>query len=133
MTYYTNGVYYHTVTNKTYASLLRGLKEAVAIEKGELKPVRVVSADDLDAPDVAALRQKLGLSQAYFAAGIGVPVGTLRNWEQGIRTPKGPARVLLHIVERNPGAVFNTVAAVREQSPVYRAARKRERAASRHV
>ena len=110
--------------NKTYASLLRGLKEAVAIEKGELKPARVITVAELDAPDVAALRQKLGLTQAYFAAGIGVPVGTLRNWEQGIRTPKGPARVLLHIVEQNPTVVFNTVAAVRERSPAYQAARK---------
>lgn len=116
--------------NRTYSSLLRGLKEAVAIEKGELTPARVFTVAELDAPDVAALRQKLGLSQAYFAAGIGVPVGTLRNWEQGIRTPKGPARVLLHLVEQNPRVVFNTVAAVRERSPAYRAARKKRRAAS---
>lgn len=116
--------------NKTYASLLRGLKEAVAIEKGVLKPARVVTAADLDAPDVTALRKKLGLSQAYFAAGIGVPVGTLRNWEQGIRTPKGPARVLLHIVEQNPRVVFHTVASVRERSPAYQAARKGGRAVS---
>jgi putative transcriptional regulator len=108
---------------KSYASLLRGLKEAVAIEKGEMKPSRVIAAD-LAAPDVAVLRRRLGLSQAHFAAGIGVPVGTLRNWEQGIRIPKGPARVLLHIVEQDPRVVFKTVAAVRERSPAYQAARK---------
>jgi len=116
--------------NKTYASLLRGLKEAVAIERGELKPIRVLTAAALAPPDVAALRKKLGLSQAYFAAGIGVPVGTLRNWEQGIRSPKGPARVLLHIVEQDPRVVFNTVAVVRERSPAYQAARKGRRAAA---
>lgn len=109
---------------KSYASLLRGLKQAVAIEKGRMKPARVITSTHA-APDVAALRKKLGLTQAYFAAGIGVPVGTLRNWEQGVRAPKGPARILLHIVEQNPRAVFSTVAAVRERSPAYRVVRKK--------
>jgi putative transcriptional regulator len=112
------------MTDRSYASLLRGLKQAVAIDKGELASARTVTAADLPAPDVAALRQRLGLSQEYFAAGIGVPVGTLRNWEQGVRVPRGPARVLLHIVEQNPRAVFNAVAAVRERAPDYRAAKK---------
>jgi putative transcriptional regulator len=108
---------------KSYASLLRGLKQAVAIEKGRMKAARFITADA--PPDVAALRKKLGLTQAYFAAGIGVPVGTLRNWEQGVRAPKGPARILLHIVEQNPRAVFSVVATVRERSPAYRVARKK--------
>ena len=111
--------------SKHFASLKRGLEQAIAIEKGEAAPARVITVADLDAPNVAALRQKLGLSQELFAAGIGVPVGTVRNWEQGIRTPKGPARVLLHVLEQNPRAVFNTVSAVRERSPEYRAKRKR--------
>lgn len=110
---------------KLFASLKRGLEQAVAFERGELKPTRVTTLADLVTPDVAAIRRKTGLSQAYFAAGIGVAVGTLRNWEQGIRAPEGPARVLLHVVERNPAAVFHTVSAVRERAPAYRAKRKR--------
>ena len=104
---------------RLFASLKRSLEQAVAIERGELKPARVTTLADLVAPDVAAIRKKTGLSQEYFAAGIGVAVGTLRNWEQGIRTPEGPARVLLHVVEQNPRAVFNTVTAVRERAPAY--------------
>ena len=55
--------------------------------------------------DVAAIRQRTGLSQASFALRIGVPVGTLRNWEQRRRSPQGPARILLALLDRNPRIV----------------------------
>ena len=55
------------------------------------------AADAADgARDAAAwtrgVRQRLGLSQAEFARRIAVPVATVRNWEQGKRAPRGPAR-----------------------------------------
>jgi putative transcriptional regulator len=59
--------------------------------------------------DVAAIRNKTGLSQAAFALRIGVPVGTIRNWEQGRRAPQGPARVLLALLDRNPRIVEETL------------------------
>jgi putative transcriptional regulator len=59
--------------------------------------------------DVVAIRQKSGLSQAAFALRIGVPVGTIRNWEQGRRAPQGPARVLLALLDRNPRIVEETL------------------------
>jgi putative transcriptional regulator len=59
--------------------------------------------------DVAAIRQKTGLSQAAFALRVGVPVGTIRNWEQGRRAPQGPARVLLALLDRNPRIVEETL------------------------
>jgi putative transcriptional regulator len=59
--------------------------------------------------DVAAIRNKTGLSQAAFARRIGVPVGTIRNWEQGRRSPQGPARVLLALLDRNPRIVEETL------------------------
>jgi Helix-turn-helix domain len=37
------------------------------------------------------VRRKVSLSQVAFARRIGVPVDTVRNWEQGKRTPQGPA------------------------------------------
>jgi putative transcriptional regulator len=60
--------------------------------------------------DVYAIRQKTGLSQEAFSARIGVSAGTLRNWEQGRRTPDGPARVLLAMLARNPRLVEETLA-----------------------
>ena len=70
------------------------------------------TSSDLPVPsviDVQAIRKKTGLSQAAFAIRIGVPVATLRNWEQGHRSPTGPARVLLALLERNPRIVEETL------------------------
>ena len=55
--------------------------------------------------NVAALRAKTGLSQHEFAQSIGVPKGTLLNWEQGRREPTGPAQVLLAILAKKPSLV----------------------------
>jgi putative transcriptional regulator len=60
-------------------------------------------------PDVRAVRERYGLSQDQFAGLMGISVGTLRNWEQGRRKPRGPARVLLVVAARHPEAVFGTV------------------------
>ena len=49
----------------------------------------------------------IGLTQQSFADAIGVPVKTLRNWEQQRRQPTGPARVLLSLIERDPWVVYD--------------------------
>ena len=60
----------------------------------------------LDAAYARNVRGQTGLTQAAFAARIGVPVETVRNWEQGKRSPRGPARALLRVIERAPAAAF---------------------------
>ena len=60
----------------------------------------------LDAAYARNVRGQTGLTQAAFAARIGVPVETVRNWEQGKRSPRGPARALLKVIERAPIAAF---------------------------
>jgi putative transcriptional regulator len=55
--------------------------------------------------DVKKVRASLGQSQQEFALMIGVSVATLRNWEQGRRTPEGPALALLRVAAKNPRAV----------------------------
>jgi DNA-binding transcriptional regulator YiaG len=52
--------------------------------------------------DIAALRRFVGLTQTQFARAMGISVHTLRNWEQGRRTPEGPALALLRIAARHP-------------------------------
>jgi DNA-binding transcriptional regulator YiaG len=52
--------------------------------------------------DVVALRRFVGLTQKQFATAIGISVHTLRNWEQGRRSPDGPAVALLRIAARHP-------------------------------
>jgi putative transcriptional regulator len=60
----------------------------------------------LDAAYARNIRGQTGLTQTAFAARIGVPVETVRNWEQGKRSPRGPARALLRLIERAPDAAF---------------------------
>ncbi|HVZ54321.1 MAG TPA: helix-turn-helix domain-containing protein [Pseudolabrys sp.] len=55
---------------------------------------------------VRQVRARYGLTQAAFAEKIEVPIETLRNWEQGKRTPRGPARALLKLIDRAPEAAF---------------------------
>ena len=49
--------------------------------------------------DVAAVRSKTGLSQTEFGRKFILDPGTLRSWEQGIREPEGPARLLLAVID----------------------------------
>jgi putative transcriptional regulator len=53
-----------------------------------------------------AIRARAKLTQAEFAARIGVPIETVRNWEQGKRSPRGPARALLKMLDRAPDLAF---------------------------
>jgi len=55
--------------------------------------------------DVKAIRKKLHLSQAVFAAYFGVSKRTLQEWEQGRRQPEGAARTLLTVIRHEPLAV----------------------------
>ncbi len=55
--------------------------------------------------DVAKIRAGSGLTQVDFCTQIGVSVATLRNWEQGRRSPEGPARVLLALLAKDPNIV----------------------------
>jgi putative transcriptional regulator len=57
-------------------------------------------------PEVRDLRQRARLTQVEFAARLGVPVETIRNWEQGKRMPRGPARALLALIAHAPDTVF---------------------------
>ena len=55
---------------------------------------------------VRQVRARCGLTQAAFAEKIEVPIETVRNWEQGKRSPRGPARALLKLIDRAPDAAF---------------------------
>jgi len=56
-------------------------------------------------PNVKKLREKLGMTQEEFAAAYRVPLGTLRDWEQGRKRPDAPARAYLTIIAHDPKAV----------------------------
>ena len=87
-----------------FDEIREGLQEAVAHARGETGDVT------LHRPDVRAIRKLTGLSQVEFARRCRISVSTLRHWEQGDRVPQGPARSLLELVRRDPGAVLDGLA-----------------------
>jgi putative transcriptional regulator len=58
---------------------------------------------------VRQVRVRCGLTQAAFAEKIEVPIETVRNWEQGKRQPRGPARALLKLIDQAPDVAFATL------------------------
>jgi putative transcriptional regulator len=76
--------------------ILEGLQE---LKRGQVGRV-------LNVPPVATIRERTGLSQAKFAALLGVSVRTLQEWEQGRRAPSGAARTLLMVAAKNPNVLL---------------------------
>ena len=89
-----------------FQELVTSIRQAGRIRRGTLKPSRVT---EFRPAAVKSVRGKLGASQAEFALMIGVSVATLRNWEQGRRTPEGPALALLRVAAKNPKAVADAL------------------------
>lgn len=63
--------------------------------------------------NVRAIRQSMNLRQEEFAERFGLPLGTVRDWEQGAHRPDRAAQVLLTVIARDPDAV---VRALRQKS-----------------
>lgn len=98
----------NTVKKELFDELLESVKQAVAIECGQMKPSRSFTMRGRN--EVKAVRSRLGLSQNRFAALLGVSSATLKNWEQGRRRPTGAAKVLLKVAKRHPKIVLEAAA-----------------------
>lgn len=90
-----------------FNELLESTKQAVSISKNQIPASRKFTITPLS---ISGLRKNTEKSQEEFARMIGVSVGTLRNWEQGRRSPKGPALALLRIVSADPSYVEKILA-----------------------
>jgi len=91
---------------ENFDKLVASIKEAREIKAGRKAPSRVF---EIKPPEIRRVREKLKVSQNEFALMIGVSVRTLQNWEQGRRTPEGPAKALLRIASKNPSAVLDAL------------------------
>jgi putative transcriptional regulator len=60
-------------------------------------------------PQVTVMRKALGLTQEEFAVRFHIPLGTLREWEQGESEPDTCARAYLKVIARNPKAVTDAL------------------------
>ena len=93
-----------------FEELVASVREGGAILQGKARPTR---AFVLEGPNIKQIRVRYGLSQGQFAVLLGISVATLRNWEQGRRTPEGPARVLLQVAATHPDALWDAVRPVK--------------------
>lgn len=91
---------------KSFDEIKEGLDDAIKHSKG--KKSKVVEHTP-EAINVKAIREKSGMSQQRFCAAFGISLGTLRHWEQGLRSPRGAARILLKVVQKSPRAVIKAI------------------------
>ncbi|QBQ56525.1 helix-turn-helix domain-containing protein [Nitrosococcus wardiae] len=68
----------------------------------QMKAGQAARVTHVEIPPLVEVRNRIGLSQAQFAALLGVSVRTLQEWEQGRRQPSGAAKMLLRVAERYP-------------------------------
>jgi putative transcriptional regulator len=61
-------------------------------------------------PRAKLIRRALGITQEEFAARFRIPLGTLRDWEQGAKEPDQAARAYLTVIARDPDAVRKALA-----------------------
>ena len=94
------------MNRELFKDLSRSIEEAGKIRRGQAKASR---AFKYNAVDIRKLRKAVKVSQSKFARMIGVSVDTVQNWEQGRRTPRGPAMALLRVFERNPKVVVGAL------------------------
>jgi putative transcriptional regulator len=93
--------------NDDFNGIMEGLADAKSYMDGDRTGHRVHVPHDVD---VKAIRNRLGLTQAGFAARFGFPKATVTDWEQRRRKPEASARILLTIIDREPEAVERALA-----------------------
>ena len=91
---------------KAFKSIRQGLVEATEHAQDRQAGVKVYQPVSVD---VATVRERLGFTQAQFAARFGFSVATLRHWERGDRSPQGAALVLLNLIDRDPEGVLRAL------------------------
>lgn len=90
--------------------LLESMEQAVQIAQGKMpkseyvEHVIQVSRTPEDV-DVKSIRERMGMTQAGFAASFGLSLYTVRGWEQGKRKPDPAARAYLRVIEKAPDTV----------------------------
>lgn len=88
-------------------SIISGARQALDYARGAREGFFAHVPEEID---VAAIRGRLGLSQAEFAARFGFKLDAVQNWEQGRRRPEGAARAYLRVIDREPDAVRRALA-----------------------
>lgn len=101
-----------TIDPASPASVAQGRIDPVRVDATTEKDIAMQQAADAaeamqDAAKFARrVRKRLGLTQAEFSECIDVSLETIRNWEQGKRSPTGAAKALLKVLDKAPEAAL---------------------------
>ena len=99
-----------TIFSKTPRPMTSEAIERAARADRDAQPL---TADDLKrmkrTPQAKIIRRALELTQEEFAARYHIPLGTLRDWEQGRAEPDQPTRAYLTLIARDPDRVNRTL------------------------
>jgi putative transcriptional regulator len=81
-------------------------RHAAALSDPDAQPLTEAQAEHIRRTLwTRSLRRTLGLSQEAFSDRFRIPLGTLRDWEQGRKEPDAAARAYLTVIARDPDAV----------------------------
>lgn len=96
--------------DEDFQSLLQGVKELDEYRRGLRNDLRVTvlptPPEPMEAAEVQALRDRIGVSQRVFAMTLNVSVKTVQAWESGARMADGGNLRLLRLAQRHPEVVF---------------------------
>jgi putative transcriptional regulator len=89
-----------------FEAMTEAERHAAALRDPDAQPVTAENEQRMRrTPQVRVIRRALRMSQEEFAAKFHIPLGTLRDWEQGRKDPDAAARAYLTVIGRNPSAV----------------------------
>ena len=91
---------------------------AAAVADPDAQPLTPERLSGLKAtPRAKIIRRALGLTQEQFANRFRIPLGTLRDWEQGASEPDTTAKAYLRAIAGDPVGVQRALLKPQRQAP----------------
>ena len=100
------------------ASMTEAQRRQAALDDPDAQPLTEKDFTRMKGtPRAKIIRRALGLSQEEFAARYQIPIGTLRDWEQGRVEPDQAAKTYLMVIARDPEGVRRALDRTPSPSP----------------
>jgi len=93
-------------THKELRPMTRSAVERAALADPDARPLSSTELKRMKrTPQAKIIRRALGMTQEEFSTRYHIPLGTLRDWEQGRATPDQPTQAYLTVIARSPEGV----------------------------
>jgi putative transcriptional regulator len=99
-----------------FDSMTESQRVEAALDDPDAQPLSPADMQRMrSTPRAKIIRRALGLTQEEFSTRYLIPLGTLRDWEQGRTEPDQPARAYLKVIARDPDGVSRALHEATEQ------------------